>query len=93
MQPYSMMEVHAEAIASPMHNRNMKLSCQTFDGGIFRWNWVMQSSYLASCVRSSIISTSGESGTRDHVHKAYGRETGVKGTSAKQDRAFGFTKP
>lgn len=53
----------------------------------------MQSSYLASFVRSSIISTSGESGTRDHVHKAYGLGTGVKGTSAKQDRALGFTKP
>ncbi len=52
----------------------------------------MLSRYLASCVRSSIISTSGESGTRDHVHKAYGRGTGVKGTSAKQDMALGFTK-
>ncbi|KAA6422741.1 MAG: hypothetical protein FRX49_07276 [Trebouxia sp. A1-2] len=41
-----------------------------------------QISYLASCVRSSIMSTSGESGTRVHVHKAYGRAVGVKGTSA-----------
>ncbi len=44
--------------------------------------WGVQNSYLASCVRSSIIRTSGESGTRDQVHKLYGRGTGSKGTSA-----------
>ena len=87
------MQVHAEANASLLRTLNMRFSCQLSDMGCTSGNGVMQSSYLASCVRSLIMSTSGESGTRDHVHKAYGRGTGLKGTSAKQDRALGFTKP
>lgn len=44
-----------------------------------------------SRVRSSIMSTSGESGTRDHVHKVYGLLIAENGSSANQNIAASMT--